>query len=495
MNLFIELRRHARLSDRRNPMYEKSRFAKFFIYLMVAFWAGYMLFFGIMFAFALQDESVEPYHFINAGLLVFLALDFIIRLPMQKTPTQEVKPYLLLPVHRSQIIDILLVRSGMDGYNLFWLFFFAPFALFTITRFYGFWGVFTYLVGIWLLMLVNNYWYLLCRSLMNNRFGWILLPAAVYVGLGCAIFIPDESLLFDWSVSVGEGYLRGNPLTFLGTLAFITSFYLLCRRVISRQIYNEVNKVEDTTVQVKSVSEYRFLERYGMVGEYMKLELKLMLRNKVCRTALYSVAGVVLAFSLLMAFTDVYTGGMVDFLVMYNFVIFSLFLTTIMGYEGNYIDGLMSRKESILQLLEAKYCLYAAGEAVPLLLLIPAIVTEKVTLLTCLGWLLFVPGAVFCTLFQMAVYNNRTVDLNAKTTQRNLGTGMQNLISGLAMGVPLMLYFALKAFLTTDEVALVFMLIGIAFIATHKFWIRNVYRRFMQRRYVNMEGFRDSRQR
>ena len=37
--------------------------------------------------------------------------------------------------------------------------------------------------------------------------------------------------------------------------------------------------------------------------------------------------------------------------------------------------------------------------------------------------------------------------------------------------------------------------LGLGFILTSRLWIRNVYRRLMQRRYQNMEGFRDSRQR
>ena len=32
MNLFLELRRHGRLADKRHPMYEKSRFARFWMY-------------------------------------------------------------------------------------------------------------------------------------------------------------------------------------------------------------------------------------------------------------------------------------------------------------------------------------------------------------------------------------------------------------------------------------------------------------------------------
>ena len=495
MNLFLILRKHGRLADKRNPMYEKSRFAKFWIYLMTTFWAGYLIFFGTMLAFAMQDEATEPYHILNSGLMFVLVLDFVTRMPFQKTPTQEVKPYILLPVKRRRLIDCLLLRSGLDLYNLFWFFFFVPFAVITVIRFYGVAGVITYLSGIWLLMLVNNYWYLLCRTLMGQRFWWLLLPAGVYGAIAAVMFIPDKSPVFGFSTDVGEGYIQGNPLTFAGTLAVIACFYLTARHVIGRMVYNEINKVEDTTVQVKSVSEYRFLERYGQVGEYMKLELKLLLRNKICRRAIYSAGGVVIMFSVLIAFTDTYQGGMKSFLVMYNFVLFGiLFLSTIMGYEGNYIDGLMSRKESIYALLQAKYTIYTCGQIIPLLLMIPAIVMGKVTLLTCLSWFFFIPGFVYFCMFQMAVYNNKTVDMNNTMTQRNMGTGMQNLISLAAFGLPLILLYTLQALFDESTVAVIFIFIGSAFIATSRLWLRNVYHRFMKRRYRNMEGFRDSRQ-
>ena len=42
-------------------------------------------------------------------------------------------------------------------------------------------------------------------------------------------------------------------------------------------------------------------------------------------------------------------------------------------------------------------------------------------------------------------------------------------------------------------VAIVVLAIGIAFTLAHPLWLRNVYKRFMKRRYVNMEGFRASR--
>lgn len=495
MNLFLELRRHGKLAEKRNPMYEKSKFGKFWMYFMAVFWAGYLIFFGTTFAFAFDGGAKEAYHIMNSGLVFVLALDFIMRFPFQKTPTQEVKPYLLLPVKRSRLIDFLLIRSGLGGFNFIWLFLFVPFAIITITKFYGIGGVLTYCIGIWLLMIFNNYWFLLCRTLMGERIWWFLFPVAVYGAIAAALFIPDKSPIFGFFVDLGEGFITGNILMFIGVLVAIALMWFINRTLMQKLIYNELSKVEDTTVQVKSVSEYKFLDRYGEIGEYMRLELKLMLRNKVCKKALYSITAVVIMFSLIISFSDLYDGGMRDFFVLYNYIIFGImFLSALMSYEGNYIDGLMSRKESIYSLLRAKYILYSIALLIPFLLMIPGMVTGKVSVLTCVSWLLFIPGAVYYGLFQLAVYNNKTVDLNAKMTSRNVGTGLQNLISAGAFAVPMILLFGLNALVGKEVTPWILIAIGVAFIATSKWWLMNVYHRFMKRRYKNMEGFHDSRQ-
>lgn len=495
MSLFLELRKHGKLAAKRNPMYEKNKFGKFWMYLMATFWAGYLIFFGSTFAFAFGDGAKEAYHVLNSGLIFILAIDFIMRFPFQKTPTQEVKPYLLLPVKRNRLIDFLLIRSGLNGFNLIWLFFFVPFAIISITKFYGVTGVLTYCIGIWLLMVFNNYWFLLCRTLMNERIWWVALPILVYGGIAAAMFIPNKSPLFVYSMELGEGFIFGNLLMFVGVFIAILIMWFINRQVMIGLIYDEINKVEDT--KVKHVSEYKFLDRYGEIGEYMRLELKLLLRNKVCKTSLRTVVIVVVLFSGILSFTDVYDGtGMKNFIMVYNFVIFGiLFLSSLMSYEGNYIDGLMSRKESIYSLLRAKYTLYSLAIVIPLLLMIPAMATGKLSVLSCIAWAIFVAGCVYFCLFQMAVYNNKTVDLNAKMTNRqNMGTGLQNLIAGAAFGIPLLLNFLLMEIWGATITAWILIAIGAGFILTSRFWLKNVYHRFMKRRYKNMEGFRDSRQ-
>lgn len=477
-------------------MYEKNRFGQFFIYLGIALWIGYLMFFAVFFAFTLNGESVEPYHLINGVLILFLIMDFCLRIPFQKTPSQEIKPYLLLPIPRRKLIDMLLIRSGLSGFNFFWLSFFVPFAILTVARFYGVTGVLTYSLAIWMLMLANNYLFLLCRTLIAGHKAWLALPVGLYGGWLAAMLIPEESPLLTLFVDLGEGFITGQLLTFAGCGAVIAALWYTNHRILQKTLYNEINKVEDTTVQVKSVSEYRFLDRYGQLGEYIRLELKLLLRNKICRNQLYMVLGCTSMFSLILGFTDTYTGLGKDFFIIYNFQLMAvMFLSTLMSYEGNYIDALLIRRESIYTLLRAKYLFYSAAQLIPFLLLTPGMVKGSISLPLCLGWLFFTPGPIYCLLFQMAVYNSKTIDLNTKMMSgKNVGSGMQNFVSGASFIVPFVFYFLATLLVGETYAPWLLMAIGLVFILASPWWLKQVYRRFMKRRYQNLEGFHQSRQ-
>ncbi len=261
-----------------------------------------------------------------------------------------------------------------------------------------------------------------------------------------------------------------------------------------RLAYAEMTKQED--IKVKNVSEYKFFDRYGEIGEYLRLELKMLPRNKRCKSSLRTIAIVVLMFSAVLSFSEVYDGvGMTQFIVVYAFSTFGMVsLGSLMGYEGNYLDGLMSRKESIHTLLRAKYYFYSTGTIIPFVLMLPAIIMGKVTLLNAFAMMLFTTGPVYFLLFQMAVYNTKTQPLNEGITGRyQAGSALQTIISLMALGLPMMFFFIFNALFGQTTTFWILLGIGLCFTLTSPWWIRNVYQRFMKRRYTNMEGFRDSR--
>lgn len=79
-------------------------------------------------------------------------------------------------------------------------------------------------------------------------------------------------------------------------------------------------------------------------------------------------------------------------------------------------------------------------------------------------------------------------------TSRQTNSAIQMLVNFGAFGVPLILYSILNALLGETVTYIILLAIGLGFTLTSPLWIKNVYRRFMKRRYENMEGFRDSRQ-
>ena len=496
MNLYKIIKQNQKLAEKRNPAFDTNRFAKFLIYFMVVYWAAIFLFLGVSLPFMFEGlvPNMEPYHIMNQGILYVMAGDFLMRFMAQPSVSQEIKPYLLMPVKRKKLISLLLLKSGLDGYNFIWFFVYVPFAFLTVIRFYGFGGMFLYLLGIWLIFVFNNYWYLLCKLLLGEKTLWLLLPTLVFGALGAAEFLLDGLPISRFTMDLGEGFIEGNPLSFLFVLACIGVMFLINLKLQQRMIYNELSKKEDT--KIKRVSEYKFLDKYGEVGEYLRLELKLIARNKTVKTQFRMGIIVMLGFSFALAFTDVYDGSyMTSFICLYNYAILPIMtLGQVMSFEGNYIDGLMSRKESIFNLLRAKYYLTTIIILVPFLIMFFPIAKEKITLLTAIAYLIFVVGFVFFMLLQLAVYNTRTLPLNANLMKSNKSSNwIQGLITGAAFMLPLLIDKLLSALLQEEVAHIILIVIGLGFIATHNLWIKNIYKRFMKRRYKNMEEFRASR--
>ena len=222
-----------------------------------------------------------------------------------------------------------------------------------------------------------------------------------------------------------------------------------------------------------------------------------MMRNKNIRKSFLFATLFVAILSLVISFTDIYDSDSYKaFWVVYTFVLYGLtFISKIMSAEGNYIDGLMIHKENIMQLLKAKYYLYSVFLLFPLLLMLPTVFIGKYTLLMLLSMMAFTAGPIYCLLMQMAVYNRQTMPLNTKFISKgNVENNYFQLAATLiSMFCPMLFISTMNSIFSDTTSYTVLLILGLAFIATHKLWIKNIYLRFMKRRYENMESFRATR--
>lgn len=492
--LYQLVKTNQKLAEKRHPMLEKNKAMKVFTGIFIAFWMLYLIIFGCMFGGIFRNTPT--YNPINGGMLVFLIIDFYTRFLMQETPAQEIKPYKLLPIKQNSLIEIFLVRIGLKSYNLFFLAFFIPFGIFTVlfaANNYGLSGFVSYIIMVWLLFVMNAYWYLFWRSLINHHWLWAIAPTAIYAALLGFGFVLD-TWLFDFCKHVMHDVACLNCFPHLCILAIIVLFYLINLYFQKRFIYYEIAKVEKVK-KVKS-SEMSFLNRFGIVGEYIKLEIKSIQRNKTVKKQF--LTGVIATFVLciLYAFTGVYDDQpfMKVFICMYCFACLSVIKATgIMCPEGNYIDCLMNQKESILSLLKAKYYFDLMMMIIPLLVIIMPITQGKTTIMEALGCMAFAAGVIMPFLFQLAVYNNTTMKLNDVLTKSGQNSKMQMICSLVALFVPMIVMYCFITAFGTNIGSLVIFAIGVVGIVLHPWWLRNIYERLMKRRYENMSNFRATR--
>lgn len=446
--------------------------------------------------FAFDGSALESFDWIDGGMLFFLIIDFFVRFGMQETPAQNIKQYKLLNIPTNFLLNTFLLRMGLQLYNLFWAFFFVPFGLLAVPHFYGISGFIGFLLGWWLMFVINSYWYLFWRTLMNRNMITIIIPvllyaAAVYFGI---FFDENNQWMFQGCAHLMRAFMQWNPVGLLVFVAIAVPLYMINHHMQKAAIYVEISKTE----QVKKVktNNMTYLDKFGNIGEYLKLEIKSTVRNLVVRKQFITGTSMMLLLCSIFSFTDVYDEApfMRVFICVYCFSCLGVMtLTTIMCAEGNYIDGLIVRKETVLQLLKAKYYFHCTMLIVPLLFSLMPIIEGKMTFLAALGCMLFASGGVLPFLFQLAAYNDSTVHLNEKLTKAGRDTKVQMLMSFAALFIPMFIMYALIELLGENTGSIVMIVLGAIGTILHPLWLRNIYNRFMKKRYKIMDGFRNSR--
>jgi hypothetical protein len=489
LQLYKLLRKNINLSYRRSPAFEQNRWAKVLIGFGGLMFILYLILYGIIIGMAAKGEEGT----LIMAMIIILPIDFLLRFIFQTTPSMMVKPYILLPISRYSAIECFLFSSHFSGFNFLWLGLFLPFAI--IVLFGGAsWGATLFVVLLaQLLIILNSQIYLFFRTLINRNVLWLIPGLLIY----CIPFIPALITMsrktLEHTLDNMEKYCTAWWLLPLVLLA-LCALFMVNRYFQFKYVYEEISKQKEK--QLKRVSQFAFFNRFGIIGEYLKIELKSNLRNKMMKQRCIMSLTLVVVFSMLIAYTSIYDNPMmINFWCLYCFSIYGItVLIKIMGQEGNYISLLMTQRENILSLLKAKYYFHVAILLVPLLLMLPAVIAGKFSLLMMAAYLFLCSGLLYFMLFQLAVYNKQTLPLNQKITgKNNAENGVQLIIVMVGMFSPLVLV-ALFIILFDENTAYTLLaIIGLVITLLHPIWLRHIYKRMMLRKYDNLEGFHASR--
>ena len=187
---------------------------------------------------------------------------------------------------------------------------------------------------------------------------------------------------------------------------------------------------------------------------------------------------------------------MTNFWALYIFILpGATILVKMMGYEGNYVDGLFVRRENILALLHAKYIFYSAMLLLPFVLMLPMVFAGKMSIVMLLSYAVYTMGFQYFVIFQSAVYTRQTIPMNEKITSKGglEGNYVQMIIIGVIFLVPNVIVTTLQTMFSDNTTYGIMLAIGLMFVLTNRLWLRNIYNRMMSRKYSNLEGFTSTR--
>lgn len=486
------------LSIKRSYGFDGGKAGKIFMAVIIALSILYVAFLGVVFGFlVIEDKSVDGIEFLSGIIPFLLVTDFVLRMSVKKIPAQQIKPFLLLPLSKYSVIDTFLIENLLDPYNLLWLGMFIPYGIITILPHFGVATFIALLIILEISILINSQWYLLVRTLATSKSIWWILPIVVYALMVLPFFNGrgvDFIAFLKFYASVGN-WLWVHPIVlWAAPIALLIMLFVINVGVQHMIIRKELETVYDSpNGRFFGIS---LMKAKSEIELFMRVDIVSLFRIKTLRKEFINSFLTIIGFSVVIAFTNLLQDTINLWLYFLSLVVIVRLGIQIMSKEGNYIECLMVHKDSLVNLLTAKFYLLLIFLCVQFILILPTVIMGKYALGDVVAALILAGGLCNFICFQLAVYNNIALNFNSKTIGK-----IRNNRKYLVLAITMLMFIApgfvvgLCSYLLPDSIAdIVESAIGLAFIFTNRLWIKNIVRRMMSRKYVNIQGFQMSRE-
>lgn len=423
-------------------------------------------------------------------LLYYFVFDFICRFLLQDLPVLTIKPYLIQRIQRSDLIRFLNIRSMLNVFNLLPLVLFFPFVITVIGLRSGS-AAAGFLIAIGFLGITNNYLvlYLKRKIAFNN---WCL---AVFFILCTAIGLADHFNLFSFSKLstvifssiLSYSWLCVLPV-FLAVAAYTNNYYFLLNNLYLEEMEGKQ--------KIKSGADFHFLDRYGITGDLISLDIKLIWRNKRPKTmVLYSLIFIFYGF-LFYKSSNLENPSRMWFLIFGALFVTGLSVfnygSFLFAWQSSYFDGLMSSNLPILTYLKEKWVLLSSMATILFLITSFYGLMDWRILIIQTACLLYNIGANVILMIYLATWNYKKMDLSKGSMMNYQASGsIQWLFSLLMVLLPMIIYYVFHLLAGSWGGVLAMGIFGLGNLLIRDWWLRLIAKEFDKRKYQILKGFRE----
>ncbi len=431
----------------------------------------------------------DPLQVFNSFILYYFLIDLLTRFQLQELPTLAVRPYLHLPIRKSQIVNYLSFTSLFTAFNLTPLLLSIPFLLKVLAPERGltaFWG---YVICILSLTLFSHFFCLWLKRKVNLNSFWMLGFFAVLLIIWLLEFYFKAITLSTTSKDLFNTIIA-QPLVAGISLVVAVGMFLINRSYLKSNLYLEELQSSKTTL--KSSTEIPYLNRFGIVGDMAANELKLILRNKrsksvVTMCAMFMLYGLVFytkpGFGYAsMVFCGMFMTGI--FVINYGQFMFS--------WQSGHFDGLLTSKVDAKDFFRSKFLLFTLFCTVCFVLTIPYVYFGWKVIVVHFIMYVWNLGVNTVLILYFANQNYKRIDLTKGSAMNWEGVGASQFILSIPLVIAPYIIYLPFSLLGYPEVGLGLIgVTGLIFILTQDFWLTRLVTLFKNKRYIIAEGFRN----
>lgn len=488
--MYRQLLRHYYKEQARNPMWANSIWIKVLVILLMVYFGLNLLVLGIFYPEIVEEVSPasDPLRLLNSFVIFYLLIDLGIRLFFQEFPELKIQHYLLLPIKRSVLYRFLLVRSALSFFSVYPLFIIIPAYIRLAIPDWGPWMGSLWLVGILMLIPANTFiaFYLKRQFGRKTIIPIIVIASAVLLGV---LSIYDWLPLDDLS-EVMFYHIGTYAFPFLVPLLYLALSTALIYRNLSKTAYFES---PDDVPDAKTGSSFTFLKKYGMIGELIRMDLRLILRNKRPRIQVIMMS-LFLLYGFFFYSQEAYQNT-------FMYIFWGIYFTGIIGigyaqlllsWESSYFELLSLRNFNMEFYFKGKYIFYALTSIITFLITLPYAFFDAEIAIVNLACLLLNLGITFPLLIYFSSYNSKPVDLGKGAFFNTEGSNVKQFLIVLPILLGPLLLFAPFYIFGWEYIGFgVLAGIGILGILLSPYVIREAARFNAKRKYKLIESYRN----
>jgi len=368
---------------------------------------------------------------------------------MQKLPVMDIKPFLTTPVKKSAIAHYILGRSGASIYNLLSLFFFVPFAIVLLIQGYPALNVILWLIAILAIVLCVNY-----INLLINKNDKALVAIVGTLVIGYAL---DYFQIFSVKEFFGPIFhaLYAYPFTVLVPVLMAVLIYYINFKFLSTKIYLDASLKAKSTVA--NTSELAWTKKFGELGTFLQLDLKMIWRNKRTKSQVF-ISLLFVFYGLIFYTQDIYADmmPMKAFLGVFMTGIFlSNFGQFIPAWDSSYYSMMMSQNIPLRKYLESKAMLISVSVVVMFLLTIPYIYFGWEALAINLACALYNLGVNIPVILYFGSFNKKRIELDQSPFGNMQGTSATQFLIMLPVLIAPIVLFSIFYYAISFEASVI----------------------------------------